>query len=272
MIRLSITYLLLFVALVASSDVEQDEDAESETVKIQPSHPPQPKKMDESWPMTSVLKFQEFSSNEAQQTLFSDYIEGCYSYIGRDICDKNERDRLALNALQPSLMKNITETGYAKMKTPATTQQILDSYFRKFDKNLDYEEWGRQTHANHWEPELFTHDIELFMPLADRQTIQRQVQQVVERWCGVPLTFTTMNGIRGYRRGAVLAPRVEKLPMVISAILNVDQEDYKDSEEWPLEVIGRDGMAVNLTLQAGEMILYEGVSIIHGRPYPLQKW
>eukprot|EP00977_Amphora_coffeiformis_P007115 scaffold1552_cov175-Amphora_coffeaeformis.AAC.6 len=192
------------------------------------------------------------------------------------MCDNNEKERLARNALQPSLMQNLTETGYVKMTTPATTQHILKSYIEKFGSNLDVEDWGRQTHTNHWERSPDAHNIDFFMPLADRHTIQREVQEVLEKWCGTPLTFTSMYGIRVYRQGAVLAPHVDRLPMVVSAILNVVQEDVDEREEamedWPLEVIGRDGIAVNLTLQPGEMILYESHSVIHGRPYPLEKW
>lgn len=38
----------------------------------------------------------------------------------------------------------------------------------------------------------------------------------------------------------------------------------------PLEVYGHDGMAYNITMQPGEMILYESHSVVHGRPFPLK--
>jgi hypothetical protein len=56
--------------------------------------------------------------------------------------------------------------------------------------------------------------------------------------------------------------------LVISAIVNVAQNNVE--EDWVLEVIGHQGVAVNLTLAPGEMILYESHSVIHGRPYPLR--
>jgi Ankyrin repeats (3 copies) len=56
--------------------------------------------------------------------------------------------------------------------------------------------------------------------------------------------------------------------LVISAIVNVAQDDVQ--EDWVLEVIGHQGVAVNLTLAPGEMILYESHSVIHGRPFPLR--
>lgn len=70
-----------------------------------------------------------------------------------------------------------------------------------------------------------------------------------------------------YQQGSVLAPHVDRLPLVSSAIINVAQDV---EEPWPLEVIGHDGKAVNITMEPGDIVLYESHSVIHGRPYPLQ--
>jgi prolyl 4-hydroxylase len=57
------------------------------------------------------------------------------------------------------------------------------------------------------------------------------------------------------------------VPLVISAIINVAQEV---EEDWILEVIAHNGIAVNITMAPGDMVLYESHSVIHGRPYPLK--
>lgn len=54
---------------------------------------------------------------------------------------------------------------------------------------------------------------------------------------------------------------------VSSAIINVDQDV---DEPWPLEVIGHDGKAYNVTMLPGDLVLYESHSVIHGRPFPLK--
>ena len=41
-------------------------------------------------------------------------------------------------------------------------------------------------------------------------------------------------------------------------------------EPWPLEVYGHDGKATNVTMEPGDMVLYESHSVIHGRPFPLK--
>jgi len=38
----------------------------------------------------------------------------------------------------------------------------------------------------------------------------------------------------------------------------------------PLEVYGHDGKATNITMEPGDMVLYESHSVIHGRPFPMR--
>lgn len=64
-----------------------------------------------------------------------------------------------------------------------------------------------------------------------------------------------------------MASHVDRLPLVSSAIINVAQDM---DEPWPLEVIGHDGRAVNVTMEPGDMVMYESHSVIHGRPFPLK--
>jgi hypothetical protein len=59
----------------------------------------------------------------------------------------------------------------------------------------------------------------------------------------------------------VLATHVDRLPLVSSAIINVDQDL---DEPWPLEVIGHDGKAHNVTMLPGDLVLYESHSVLHG--------
>jgi len=57
------------------------------------------------------------------------------------------------------------------------------------------------------------------------------------------------------------------MPLVSSAIINVDSDV---DEPWPLEVIGHDGVARNITMEPGDLVLYESHSVIHGRQFPLK--
>lgn len=59
---------------------------------------------------------------------------------------------------------------------------------------------------------------------------------------------------------------VDRIPQIISAVIQVAQDV---EEPWPLEIYDHEGKAHNITLQAGEMLLYESHSVLHGRPFPL---
>ena len=89
----------------------------------------------------------------------------------------------------------------------------------------------------------------------------------LEAWAGQSLVSTSLYGVRVYKEGSVLAPHVDRLPLVTSAIINVAQDV---DEPWILEVVGHDGIATNVTMEPGDMVLYESHSVIHGRPFPLK--
>lgn len=97
--------------------------------------------------------------------------------------------------------------------------------------------------------------------------IWEMARHALGEWTGQELTPTSLYGIRKYTSGSILTTHVDRLPLVTSAIINVAQNV---DEPWPLEVIGHDGLAHNITILPGEMILYESHSVLHGRPFPLK--
>lgn len=100
-----------------------------------------------------------------------------------------------------------------------------------------------------------------------KQQIWNAARETIEEWTGQELMQCSLYGIRVYVEGAMLASHVDRLPLVSSAIINVAQDL---DEPWPLEVIGHDGKAYNVTMEPGDMVLYESHAIIHGRPFPLK--
>ena len=100
-----------------------------------------------------------------------------------------------------------------------------------------------------------------------KQKIWNAAKEIVSEWTGQDLTQCSLYGIRVYYKGSVLATHVDRLPLVSSAIINVAQDV---DEPWPLEVIGHNGVAENVTMEPGDMVLYESHSVLHGRPFPLK--
>lgn len=95
-----------------------------------------------------------------------------------------------------------------------------------------------------------------------KQHIWHAARDTLEAWTGYKQAECSLYGIRVYKEGSMLAPHVDRLPLVSSAIINVDQDV---DEPWPLEVIGHDGKAYNVTMLPGDMVLYESHSVLHGR-------
>lgn len=145
------------------------------------------------------------------------------------------------------------------MRAPADLFQSLKTFWEKY-KDLETEEaWDvGNTAVNHWESPTYMVYIQ-----GERlvQQVFDDIQGIMRKWTGQHQVPTSVYGIRIYKTGAVLAPHVDRLPLVSSAIINVDQEL---DEPWPLEVIGHDGLARNITMEPGDLVLYESHSIIHG--------
>lgn len=59
---------------------------------------------------------------------------------------------------------------------------------------------------------------------------------------------------------------VDRLPLVSSAIINVAQ---LVNEPWPVEVYDHNGQGHNVTMEPGDMVLYESHTVLHGRPFPM---
>lgn len=192
--------------------------------------------------------------NGQRLATYKEFLSGCKDYYHAhydidtaDRCDWNEDERIARNLKQPREMRNFTKTGFAKMAAPAEVTRLAHDFFQVGE--LAEELWPKgNTYVNHWE--FSTSMMEMPQDLEDR--IAELVRPVLEKWTGQPLAVTSVYGVRIYQDGTILAPHVNRLPLVSSCIINVAQDV---DEEWPLEVIGHDGKAHNVTSQPGEMIL-----------------
>jgi len=134
------------------------------------------------------------------------------------------------------------------------------------------EKWGiGNTYTNNWAADSEMVSVEDTKLRGGgyqfKQRIWNEAKAIISEWTGQELTQCSLYGIRIYREGAILSPHVDRLPLVSSAIINVAQDV---DEPWPLEVIGHNGVAENVTMEPGEMVLYESHSVIHGRPFPLK--
>ena len=97
--------------------------------------------------------------------------------------------------------------------------------------------------------------------------IANAAREAMEEWTGVPQITSSVYGIRVYHNNSVLTPHVDRMPLVSSAIINVDQDV---DEPWFLEAYDHAGVAHNVSMAPGDLVLYESHSVIHGRPFPMK--
>lgn len=195
----------------------------------------------------------------------------CARRYSKGSCEANERSRMQLNRVQPPLQVNYTNVGYAKLRAPEASFKRLKEFWNQFRNKEQEEAWpAGNTYTNHWSVPTYMVSLEdqrLRGGLALKQQIWNEVGAILEEWTGQKLKQTSLYGIRVYKEGAVLASHVDRLPLVTSAIINVDQDI---DEPWPVEVYNHDGQAHNVTMEPGDIVLYESHTVVHGRPAPLK--
>jgi len=168
---------------------------------------------------------------------------------------------------------NYTDTGFKKIKAPEAVMKLLREHWENNKDKQKQESWPMgNTYVNHWSAPTYMVSVEdQNLRGTGGMRLKNQIwdaaKTTIEGWTGMELKPTSMYGIRVYTEGAVLNPHVDRLPLVSSAIVNVAQDV---DEPWPLEIYDRHDRAVNVTMEPGDMVLYESGSLMHGRPFALK--
>lgn len=209
-----------------------------------------------------------------RQQWYEDMIDGCVKHYGRHghLCKSTERDRVAMSLRQPASMQNYTDMGFKKIRTPDAVWKLIKDFWDKNKDNKKPENWFKgNTYTNHWDSPTYMISVEDTSLRGGgfklKNAIWDAARDTIQEWTDQELTQCSLYGIRVYTEGAVLATHVDRLPLVSSAIVNVAQDV---DEPWPIEVIGHDGKAHNVTMEPGDMVLYESHSVLHGRPFPMK--
>mmetsp|Transcript_7041 Transcript_7041/g.17338 ORF Transcript_7041/g.17338 Transcript_7041/m.17338 type:complete len:534 (+) Transcript_7041:184-1785(+) len=189
-------------------------------------------------------------------------------------CDYFEYERILLNRRQPQSMKNLTATGFQKVRAPKRLKTILDGFWSMNADKAKPEVWpAGNSYVNTWDDESPTRLVSVDDTTlrgsgwALKKELWSATSAVLEEFSQQELQPCSLYGIRVYSNGHYMAPHVDRLPLVVSAMINVAQDV---DEPWPLEVYSHDGRAYNVTLDPGDMLLFESASVIHGHPFPLK--
>jgi prolyl 4-hydroxylase len=176
-----------------------------------------------------------------------------------------------MNIRQAQAQHNYTEIGFKKLKLPAEPWEIISSFYANNKGKETLEQWPRgNTYVNHWDSPSYMISFEDGRLRGSGNVIKNQiwsaVKPILEEWTGKRLRQTSLYGIRIYKDKAVLATHLDRLPLVSSCIINVDQDV---NEPWPIEVYDHAGKAHNVTMEPGDIVLYEVCMCLHSISYPL---
>lgn len=166
-----------------------------------------------------------------RQFYYDHFMEGCRHHYAAhaDYCDETEEERMDMNLRQPPSMMNYTELGFAKVAAPKKVVTALQKFWKDNHGNESPEEWDEgNTYTNHWEAPTFMLNIDDSKFTGGGSKLQKLIwdgaKRQLEEWTGEKLQPCSLYGIRKYTEGAVLAPHVDRLPLVTSAIINVAQD------------------------------------------------
>ena len=128
-------------------------------------------------------------------------------------------------------MVNYTDNGFKKIRAPEAVFKLIKEFWEKNKdkKHNDKESWFTgNTYTNHWDAPTYMVSVEDAKLRGGgyklKQKIWDAAHDVIQEWIGEELTQCSLYGIRVYEEGAILAPHVDRLPLVSSAIINVDQD------------------------------------------------
>jgi prolyl 4-hydroxylase len=203
----------------------------------------------------------------SQGKRYQAFMDGCAKAFSKRECESTEYARFKMSLEQPATQYNYTKIGFKKVKTPESVFSLLRDFWETNKANKRVEQWGRAyTYTNNWDVPTHMVSVEdggLRGAGAHlKAKIWDYIKPIIEEWTGHKLKPTSIYGIREYGPGAILSTHVDRLPLVSSCIINVAQDL---NEPWPLEVYDHDGKAHNVTMEPGDLVLYE----VHHFPSPL---
>ncbi|KAK3251858.1 hypothetical protein CYMTET_38820 [Cymbomonas tetramitiformis] len=210
--------------------------------------------------------------NKAKMTV---YLAPCAE--GKDsklVTDEQPSDKMPGNVLYktaddtyvahiPKMPKISKGPGWLKMDMPDGLAEFLKNFWDKEKgRSLVRHESIGGGYTNQEVVPMDKVDLDFFTPT--RFEIVKKMRPILQWWTNRRLVHTATYGLRIYRRDSMLLTHVDRAEThLASAILQIDQ---KSDEGWPLEVLTPAGDPFEVFLRAGEMLLYEGGRIRHGRP------
>lgn len=109
--------------------------------------------------------------------------------------------------------------------------------------------------------------VRLHQPSFDTE-VESALKADHEAWAEMPLEGVGEGGLWADQRGSYILRHVDRTdPWIISSTLCID---CRLDEPWPVWIEDIGGRVHEIDLAPGELLLYEGARLVHGRPWPLR--
>jgi prolyl 4-hydroxylase len=178
---------------------------------------------------------------------------------------------------------------------PSTPNEICEHHFmpvfhpvgfEKVRMRLDcvdaVKEWMSRADEGQWTDETINGDgVDSGMvskhlkldaaPIKLLNELRDTFREILTKWIEykAPLVHTATYGIRKYLRGSHLGNHYDKKNThVISAIIHLD--DDASDKPWNLYIEDHHFRPHNVTMEYGDIVLYESTTCLHGRPEPFE--
>lgn len=166
-------------------------------------------------------------------------------------------------------VQNYTDTGFKVIRAPDKVVNLITQFWQNNHFKGKEENWAAGNSVlNHWEAPTYLVSVDDTKLRGSGKELKHAIwgaaAATLEMWTQQELQPCSMYGIRVYSEGAVMLPHVDRLPLVASAMINVAQDV---DEPWPFEMYDHAGRAHNITLEPGDLLLFESHSVIHGHPF-----
>ena len=204
-------------------DYDDDDDAAQTEVQTQTTPAFYSAWDDVSWAVKSNDITSHLGDHVAPR--YKNYMKGCdKATVARGHparCHQHDIQRLTMNEHQPASVYNYTKLGFQKIRAPKELFDIIREFYMR-NKHRAKTEWSEiNTYHNMWEapPTIFHLNQEKDGGGVGMQAkIWNLAKPIMERWTGQMLSPVSLYGIRTYHNNSILAPHVDRMPLVISAI------------------------------------------------------
>jgi hypothetical protein len=162
-----------------------------------------------------------------------------------------------------------TATGFQKVKLPESLHKAVQESYRMRRKSSRPESsqpaFGLNCNTG------YDNDDWIVNPdPGPLSAVTEHIRQLLSDWTGQNVNEkTSVYGVREYHRGSICGLHVDNTEThAFSAIYNVDQRGM--DEPWKSDYVTHQGEEGQVTLEPGEILLYESASSLHGRSSPLK--